>query len=117
MPRWPGPDAFAALGGGARAVVAGWAALGRPAVVRRRAEGDEPDELPLGVPLPPRLGKLRVAVSLPAGTAVARVSPPALGAALDSAPPAWGATGRALATSAPRSGSRPGPMARCSGRR
>ncbi len=89
-------DDFAALDGGARAVVSGWATLGRPAIVRRRAEGEGPDALPLGVPLPPRLGKLRVAVSLPAGTAATRVPAPPLAAALAAAPPAWAAVGQAL---------------------
>ena len=89
-------DAFAALDGGARAVVAGWAALGRPAIVRRRAENDGAGALPLGIPLPPRLGKLRVAVSVPAGTAVARVPAPPLAAALAAAPPAWAGVGQAL---------------------
>lgn len=91
-------DAFAALAGGARAVVAGWATFRRPAVVRRRGTGDGAGIVPLGVPLPPRLGKLRLELSLPAGTAAERVAEPTLSAAaLAAAPPAWGPACRALA--------------------
>lgn len=88
--------AVAALAGGASAVVAAWASFGRPVIVRRRAEGEAPDMLPLGLPFPPRLGKLRLALSLPATAPVVPVAPPSVTAALAKAPPAWAKVGRAL---------------------
>ena len=86
---WPArrdlaPDAGAALDA--------WAARGWPAIVRRRAAGDPPDALPLGVPLPPALGRLRCALALPAGTAWGQVRTPPLLALRGTAPPAWHAT-------------------------
>ena len=89
-------DAVPGLAGGARAVIGAWATLGRPAIVRRRAADEAPDAVPLGVPLPPRLGKLRFGLSLPSGAAVTRVAPPTLAAAFAAAPPAWAGVGRAL---------------------
>jgi len=73
-------------------VVLGWAAAGRPAMVRRPACGDGDDMLPLGLPLPPALGKRRVALCCPR-KAVARTTPPPLlrDAAAD-APAHWRAT-------------------------
>lgn len=89
-------EAFSALAGGARAVVAGWATLRRPAIVRRRLAGEARDALPLGVPLPPRLGKLRFGLSLPAGATATPVEAPRLASAVATAPPAWAATAGAL---------------------
>jgi len=42
-----------------------WVDQGWPVIVRRRAEGEDPDLAPVGVPLPPAAGKRRVALLLP----------------------------------------------------
>ena len=73
----------------ARAALDAWAGRGWPAIVRRRAAGDPPDALPVGVPLPPALGRLRCALALPAGIAWSEVPAPPLGALRGTAPPAW----------------------------
>jgi phosphoribosyl-dephospho-CoA transferase len=64
-------------------VVLGWAAAGRPAIVRRLAWvrqpacGEADEMLPLGLPLPPALGKGRLSLRCPR-EAVARTAPPPL---------------------------------------
>lgn len=65
-----------------------WFAAGRPAVVRRYASG-ECGGVPLGIPLPPRLGKRRVRLRVGAAAVARIVPPPALADALDAAPDAW----------------------------
>ncbi|MGT2480636.1 hypothetical protein ACU4GR_21470 [Methylobacterium oryzae CBMB20] len=44
----------------------GWAASGRPLIVRRRVPGETGDAVPLGLPLPPADGKRRIGLALPA---------------------------------------------------
>lgn len=65
------------LAGEARQLVEGWAGRGWPVIVRRcGANGG--DDVAVGLPLPPGLGKLRLGLFLPADsgmTAVAAVSP------------------------------------------
>ena len=90
-------EAVAGVDEAARKLLADWAATGRPAIVRRRAEGEDASAVPLAVPLPPSHGKARVALSLPAWAAMTRVAPPAFAAVLAGAPPAWRAIGRAIA--------------------
>ena len=73
-------------------LIADWGRLGRPAVVRRRLPGEAADGVPAAVPLPPALGKRRVAFSFPAGAGLTRLPPVLLRDAAPFAPAAWGAT-------------------------
>ncbi len=84
------------LGAEARALLAGWAGRGWPAVVRRPAGEDPPGALPLGVPLPPGLGGARVALHLAAGPPFAPCPAPDLAEARAAAPTGWGGTLDAL---------------------
>jgi phosphoribosyl-dephospho-CoA transferase len=66
-----------------------WADDGGPLVVRQRQAEDAPDVIPLGLVLPPALGKRRLALGLRAD-AIATISPPPLlSAAIRAAPEAW----------------------------
>jgi len=66
-----------------------WCARGRPLVARRRGPSEPPDVVPLGVALPLRCGRTRIALAVEPA-AVDRAAPPLrLAAALTSAPPAW----------------------------
>ncbi len=73
----------------ANTLVAGWAEAGRPLVARRAVEDDPPHLTPLGLPLPPALGKRRIALSLPAHAILGSAAPPILKDAARSAPGAW----------------------------
>ena len=73
------------------AAVNGWAAAGHPVITRRSVPGDPADRLPVGVPLPPSLGKLRVALSVPL-TATWQRAPVDLQEAAGSAPGTWSGT-------------------------
>ena len=73
-------------------IVAGWAGAGRPLIVRRPACSDVAGMIPLGLPLPPSLGKRRIAVSLAAADIVASAPPPLLADAAAAAPAHWRAT-------------------------
>jgi phosphoribosyl-dephospho-CoA transferase len=70
-------------------LVADWARLGRPVIVRRRMVGDFVDGVPAALPLPPCHGKLRLAFSLPASAAFAVLPPVFLCDAAQTAPAAW----------------------------
>ncbi len=70
-------------------LVADWARLGRPAIVRRRMVGDCVDGVPAALPLPPCHGKRRLAFSFPAGAAMAAVPPVLLCDAVRTAPTGW----------------------------
>jgi phosphoribosyl-dephospho-CoA transferase len=70
-------------------LVADWARLGRPAIVRRRMVGDCAHGVPAALPLPPCHGKRRLAFSFPAGAAIAAVPPVLLCDAARTAPMAW----------------------------
>jgi phosphoribosyl-dephospho-CoA transferase len=70
-------------------LVADWARLGRPVIVRRRMVADCVDGVPAALPLPPCHGKRRLAFSFPAGAAMAAVPPVQLCDAARTAPPAW----------------------------
>ncbi len=78
-----------------------WAREGRPTIVRRRQSGDAADEVSLGVPLPPALGKARLALTAPAAAIVACDHPPSLHAAAAAAPRAWQAKIAALTDAFP----------------
>jgi phosphoribosyl-dephospho-CoA transferase len=69
--------------------VAGWAARGWPLMVRRPAGVEAEGRVPLGLPLPPSAGKLRLAFDLPPGALGAPEPPPLLSVAAASAAPAW----------------------------
>ncbi|MES0041800.1 malonate decarboxylase holo-[acyl-carrier-protein] synthase [Mesorhizobium sp. M0091] len=66
-----------------------WAARGWPLIVRRSVCNEAADLVPVGLPLPPALGKKRVGLTFPT-TAIARCSPPPLLAdIIPSAPTSW----------------------------
>jgi phosphoribosyl-dephospho-CoA transferase len=77
-------------------ILVAWADNGWPVIVRRRMEGDRPDGLPVGVPLPPAAGKMRIALTVPDQAVLARSSPPSLVAVSHAVDPAWEPTIRAL---------------------
>lgn len=69
------------------AIVVEWVACGRPFVVTRRPPGLPPDRCALGLPLPPRLGKRRIALQgITADIRKVR-RPPALHQVIPAAPP------------------------------
>ncbi len=66
-----------------------WASKGWPLVGRRAVCADVATMAPLGLPLPPMLGRRRVALSVPFAALVSDAPPPLLKAAATVAPPAW----------------------------
>lgn len=70
-------------------LLASWAASGWPVIVRRCAEEDHPGEIPVGVPLPPAQGKLRIALCVPQASVTAQEDLPGLDAAAPIAPSSW----------------------------
>ena len=84
-----------------------WAQREWPVIVRRRAEGEDPGMVPVGVPLPPAAGKCRVALVLPPGGILQRSPPPLLGAAAKVADEGWQATIAALLALGTRTGVEP----------
>ena len=70
-------------------LVADWARLGRPVMVRRRVAGDAPGSVPAALPLPPIHGKLRVAFSFPPGADLAGSPPVLLRDVAGTAPANW----------------------------
>ena len=72
-----------------------WAADGRPAIARRIL-CDDGDAIALGVPLPPALGKRRVALRCAPEAVVRTTPPPLLRDAAAAAPRAWQMTIAAL---------------------
>ncbi len=77
-------------------LLADWARLGRPVIIRRRLAHEPEDGLPVGVQLPLSAGRRRVALRLPLDSVVARPERPAIAAALAQAPASWHATLAAL---------------------
>lgn len=73
----------------------GWAAAGRPLVVRRRMPGEGTDLVPLGLPLPPEDGKRRIGLALPPA-ALTPSAPPNLADVAGHAPLLWQPTVEAL---------------------
>jgi phosphoribosyl-dephospho-CoA transferase len=70
-------------------LVASWARLDRPVIVRRRMAGDSADGVPAALPLPPGYGKRRLAFCFASGAAVAPLPPVLLRDAARTAPSAW----------------------------
>ncbi len=70
-------------------VVAGWATRGWPLIGRRAACEDVEGMVPLGLPLPPSLGRRRLMLRLPPEAIRARHQPPLLQACSAIAPAAW----------------------------
>jgi phosphoribosyl-dephospho-CoA transferase len=66
-----------------------WADRGWPVVVRRRMQGEK-NGLPIGVPLPPSAGKLRIAMTIPGDAVISGSAPPFLQDVMQTAPtPNW----------------------------
>jgi phosphoribosyl-dephospho-CoA transferase len=70
-------------------LVADWARLDRPVIVRRRISGDFADGVPAALPLPPSHGKQRLAFSFPSGACVVALPPVLLRDAVRAAPAEW----------------------------
>lgn len=77
-------------------LVADWARLDRPVIVRRRMAGEGGDDVPAALPLPPSCGKRRLAFSFAAGAGVRVLPPVLLRHAAQTAPLAWRPTVAAL---------------------
>jgi phosphoribosyl-dephospho-CoA transferase len=77
-------------------LVADWARLDRPVIVRRRMGGDFADSVPTALPLPPCHGKRRLAFSFTSGEAVTALPPVRLRDAARTAPTEWQPVIRAL---------------------
>ena len=70
-------------------LVAEWAQLGRPVIVRRRMVGDFADSVPTALPLPPCHGKRRLAFSFSSDAAIAALPPVLLRDAARTTPTEW----------------------------
>lgn len=77
-------------------LVAGWARLGWPVIVRRRMAGDAPDSVPAALPLPPTHGKRRVALSFPSTGGLVERPPVLLRDVAQTVPIGWQAIVSAL---------------------
>lgn len=66
-----------------------WAGQGWPVMVRRAMDGDDPAMVPIGIPLPPAAGKLRIGLLVPERAITAHAAPPALRVAKDAVPVSW----------------------------
>ncbi|RZF61114.1 malonate decarboxylase holo-[acyl-carrier-protein] synthase [Sphingomonas populi] len=69
--------------------VAGWAAAGWPLIARRPLCDDKAGFVPLGLPLPPSLGKRRLAFAVPPDAILSDGPPPLLADAAEQAPMEW----------------------------
>ena len=95
------PDAwriiFAALPEHSRVdVLSSWAENGYPFIIRRYFPAESHGSVPAGVPLPPSLGKQRIAISFALEDVASRVASVSLREAGNLAPPAWADTISAL---------------------
>jgi phosphoribosyl-dephospho-CoA transferase len=77
-------------------LVADWARLGHPVIVRRRMVGDYADGVPAALPLPPCYGKKRLAFGFPSSAAAVVAPPVLLRDAVPAAPTSWHPTLHAL---------------------
>lgn len=76
--------------------VVDWVAAGHPLIARRAVCDDAARLVPLGLPLPPSLGKQRLAVAVPMDAISSDAPPPLLAEAKRIAPTAWQGTITAL---------------------
>lgn len=70
-------------------VVVDWVVEGRPLIARRPVCDDAAGLVPLGLPLPPSVGKQRLAVAVPTGAILSNTAPPLLADAVRVAPAVW----------------------------
>ena len=77
-------------------VVVHWVAAGHPLIARRPVCEDMAGLVPLGLPLPPSLGKQRLAITVPPDAMLSDAPPPLLAEAKRTAPTAWQETIAAL---------------------
>lgn len=70
-------------------VVVDWVGSGRPLIARRPVCDDMAGRVPLGLPLPPSLGKQRLAFAVPPDAIASDAPPPLLSNAMREAPAAW----------------------------
>lgn len=78
-----------------------WAEHRWPLVVRRATHEIAADVVPLGIPLPPSQGKLRVMLEAPASAVIAVRPPPTLRDCVAVAPEAWRPTIAAIVAATP----------------
>ena len=88
-------------------LVRNWADRGWPVIVRRRADTEEPGLVPIGLPLPPALGKRRLALLLSPDGISQHLSPPLLQAAASVADSGWRSTIDSLLALGARTGVEP----------
>jgi phosphoribosyl-dephospho-CoA transferase len=88
-------------------LVAEWARLERPVIVRRRMATDSANCVPAALPLPPKYGKRRLAFSFACNAGVVALAPVLLCEAAQAAPHAWHALIEALLELGDASGVRP----------
>ncbi|MES3082022.1 malonate decarboxylase holo-[acyl-carrier-protein] synthase [Sphingomonas faeni] len=77
-------------------VVVDWVLAGHPLIGRRSVCEDMAGLVPLGLPLPPSLGKQRLAIMVPPDAILSDVPPPLLAEAKRTAPATWQETITAL---------------------
>ena len=70
-------------------IVADWVAARRPLIARRPVCDDAAGLVPLGLPLPPSVGKQRLAFAVPPEAILSDVPPPLLADTVRGAPIAW----------------------------
>jgi phosphoribosyl-dephospho-CoA transferase len=70
-------------------LVADWASHGWPVIIRRHMPGDQIDDVPAALPLPPLHGKRRVAFCLTSWAGVKTLPPVSLSDAAAAAPASW----------------------------
>ncbi len=70
-------------------LLADWARLGRPVIVRRRMAGDAADDVPAALPLPPSHGRQRIAIRFASAAGLTALPPVRLRDAAAAAPAAW----------------------------
>ena len=91
------PDAWhGVIVGESDSVLLGWADKGWPTIIRRPDCSDTGDAIPLGLPLPPSMGKRRVAVHCERQAILRTAPPPRLQDAASAAPDEWQITIAAL---------------------
>ena len=87
--------------------VAQWATRGWPLIVRRHIQGDDPAMIPVGLPLPPANGKLRLTAQISPKDVSERLLPLTLRRVREETPLSWRATVDALLELADQTGVEP----------